>query len=69
MDVSAVATEDSVVEFVARDDFTTAMVSEPGLHLEVVRMLSLDVARCYELLKSLPRRSVRSNQISQESRT
>lgn len=52
-DMGAVAMKPSEVDVVSRDDFLRAMTELPGLHLEVVRMLSLDLGRCYEVLRTL----------------
>lgn len=41
------------LELVSRADFLRLMTEFPGLHLEVVRMLSLDLGRCYEVLRTL----------------
>lgn len=52
-DMSAVATTDCRVEVVGREEFIDTMLGSPGLHLEVVRMLSMDLGRCYEVLRTL----------------
>jgi len=52
-DMDAVATRASKLEVVDRDDFLRLMAESPGLHMEVVRMLSVDLGRCYEVLRTL----------------
>ncbi len=52
-DMSAVITKKSRVEVVSRNTFLATMISTPTLHLEVVRMLSIDLGRCYEVLRTL----------------
>jgi CRP-like cAMP-binding protein len=52
-DMNALVTKASVLEVVSREDFLRLMTESPGLHLEVVRMLSIDLGRCYEVLRTL----------------
>ena len=52
-DMNAVATKPCSLEVVPRDEFLRMMIEVPGLHLEVVRMLSIDLGRCYEVLRTL----------------
>jgi CRP-like cAMP-binding protein len=52
-DMDAVATKASTLEVVPREEFLRLMTSAPGLHLEVVRLLSIDLGRCYEVFRSL----------------
>jgi len=51
-DMDAVAKKSSRIESVGRDDFLRLMTELPGLHMEVVRMLSVDLGRCYEVLRT-----------------
>jgi CRP-like cAMP-binding protein len=52
-DMDAIAMRPSEVDVVSRDAFLRAMTEIPGLHFEVVRILSLDLGRCYEVLRTL----------------
>lgn len=52
-DMDAVVTKAARVEVVEREEFLRRMTESPGLHLEVVRMLSVDLGRCYEVLRTL----------------
>lgn len=52
-DMDAVVLKTARVEVVEREEFLRRMTESPGLHLEVVRMLSVDLGRCYEVLRTL----------------
>jgi len=41
------------VQFVPRDALLEFIRTNPEAHLEIVKILSLDVGRCYEVLKSI----------------
>lgn len=52
-DMSAVVKAASSVEVVDREAFLDSMTASSGMHLEVVQMLSIDLGRCYEVLRTL----------------
>lgn len=53
LDSRADVVEDATVQFVPREIFLETIRSNPRVHLEIVKILSLDVGRCYEVLKSI----------------
>ncbi len=52
-DSRGLALEDSVVQFAPRDRFLERIHGNSVAHLDVVRMLSVDIGRCYELMRAL----------------
>jgi len=52
-DMDARVTKAARFDVVRRDEFIRLMTELPGLHLDVVRMLSIDLGRCYEVLRTL----------------
>jgi CRP-like cAMP-binding protein len=53
LDCRADVVEDSTVQFVPRDALLEFIRTSPEAHLEIVKILSLDIGRCYEVLKSI----------------
>ena len=64
-DMSACVTDECVVEVDPRPVFLDAMIDSSGLHLEVVRMLSLDLGRCYEVLRTMGPKTRSRNRIEE----
>lgn len=53
LDCRADITEDVTLQFVPRQEFLEFIRSNPEAHLEIVKILSLDIGRCYEVLKEI----------------
>jgi CRP-like cAMP-binding protein len=53
LDCRADVVEDATVQFVPREALLEFIRSNSEAHLEIVRILSLDIGRCYEVLKSI----------------
>lgn len=53
LDCRADVIEDATVLFVARGALLEFIQANPEAHLEIVKILSLDVGRCYEVLKCI----------------
>lgn len=53
LDCRADVTEDATVQFVPRSEFLERIRANPEAHLEIVKILSLDIGRCYEVLKAI----------------
>ncbi len=53
LDCRAEVTEDATVQFVPRTEFLTFIRANPEAHLEIVKILSMDIGRCYEVLKEI----------------
>jgi CRP/FNR family transcriptional regulator len=53
LDCRADVIEDATVQFVPRDELLEFIRMSPEAHLEIVKILSLDIGRCYEVLKSI----------------
>ena len=41
------------MQFVPRDEFLEYIRSNTEAHLEIVKILSMDIGRCYEVLKEM----------------
>ncbi len=53
LDCRADVTEDATLQFVPRTAFLEIIRSNPDAHMEIVKVLSLDIGRCYEVLKAI----------------
>lgn len=53
LDCRADVIEDATLQFVPREALLEFIRISPEAHLEIVKILSLDIGRCYEVLKSI----------------
>ncbi len=53
LDCRADVTEDATLQFVPRQEFLGFIRANSEAHLEIVKILSLDIGRCYEVLKEI----------------
>ncbi|MGK2859367.1 MAG: Crp/Fnr family transcriptional regulator [Thermoanaerobaculia bacterium] len=53
LDCRADVTEDATLQFVPRTEFLEFIRTDSETHLEIVKILSMDVGRCYEVLKQI----------------